>query len=280
MTDKRIHVKPIIRQNSWLGPGHDGEFMFSGTTYNPVVPRNSYTGAMVDPFAGMAKEDIAVIAEKLALNPQDFNVNKKENNFWANRGPRLTKDETILDLSTVEGFINYRILLCDTDHIAKSWQERNDKQTYKFALVDASEEAKTRRATADEKKNAYIRFGSFNNDVNKMKDFINFYYNKKRLPNRIGTDWKDDHFVSEVSRILEDDTHTFLDITNSPMYNEEIFVMQLVEKGILEYKNAMYYIVGEPQPVGNYDTMVKFLHDKKNNETKLQLKAKLDRAKG
>ena len=63
----------------------------------------------------------------MGLEINALSIYKKEDNYWENYRIRLTKQDTTLDLSYPEDFIKYKVLLANTNNIAKNVETLQDK---------------------------------------------------------------------------------------------------------------------------------------------------------
>ena len=81
---------------------------------------------------------------------KDLNVHKKDDNFWAGHMEKgnptlnykpyevtLPREGRTLDLNNIDDYLAYKVLTTNTHRwIAPSWENRYDRPTYWFAMVD------------------------------------------------------------------------------------------------------------------------------------------------
>ena len=279
LTNKKIKVRPITRQNGFYKSGHDGHFMFSGT--KQVIPAMlNKGGQIVDPFAGVADEDLEIIAKKLSKSVEDFSIYKDEKNFWKGwkensdwrRGFEVTldKEEKELDLSDPLDFIAYRVLVTNTDKIAPSWEERYNKGSFKWALVDTEDEVIEKVKSSDKKKQAYKEFGKMEDSDTRLTNFLRVY--GVTVPTNASKDWK----KAEVDKIIDTNIDNFLRIVEDPDYENRLFILDAVNvKAIKKTGTDEYSLLGG-KVMGTMKETIKFIKDPKNQPEVLTIKARLE----
>lgn len=279
LTNKKIKVRPITRQNGFYKPGHDGHFMFSGT--KQVIPAMiNKGGQIVDPLAGVADEDLEIIAKKLSKSPEDFSIYKDEKNFWKGwkegsdwrRGFEVTLDreEKELDLSDPLDFIAYRILVTNTDKIAPSWEERYNKGSFKWALVDTEDEVIEKVKSSDKKKQAYKEFGKMEDSDTRLTNFLRVY--GVTVPTNASKDWK----KAEVDKIIDTNIDNFLRIVQDPDYENRLFILDAVNAKAIKKTGTDEYSLLGGKVMGTMKETIKFIKDPKNQPEVLTIKARLE----
>lgn len=283
LVEKKIKIKPIHR-NGVVNKDIDGYFNGAKTKLSVPLTRS---GALVDPFQGVDEATIGIIAEKLAMKPADFNVNKKENNFWKNeygefkgtidykKGIEIPLDRTerILDLSNPIDFIEYRVLLANKEVIAPSLAEEKNKGSYKWALVDMDEEVTLKVKSSDKKKDAYKEFGKMEASDTKLRNFLRVY--GRTVAKNATKDW----MIGEVDGIIENEIDNFLTIVKDADYENRLFILDAVNAKAINKTGADEYSLLGGAKMGKYGTMkeaIAFIKDPKNQPEVLTIKARIE----
>ena len=139
LRNEKITVKYILNEKTGITDRNHPFFggLAQGAVINFVVPmlRN---GSLKNPLTKAEKKYLEYI---MGLDDNALSVYKAEDNYWDNYQVRLSKDDYILDLSTPKGYIDYKVLLANTDTVASSMDELNNnpKETYRFVLVSDKE---------------------------------------------------------------------------------------------------------------------------------------------
>ena len=152
LIDKKVKLEPITRQGKWLPPGHDGHFMYTGAKMNVCVPHNLSSKSLEDPLRDLSEEQVAELAERLSMKPEDFNVYKKKDNYWLNFEFYVDRAGLTIDLSNPVDFLKYKVCLTNKELIAPSWEERFNRGTYRFAIVDEEHEVEKAVVKEQDKK--------------------------------------------------------------------------------------------------------------------------------
>lgn len=280
LTKKRYVARPIHRKGGWLPPGHDSAFMNDGSTLGIVVPVMQ-GNVLSDPFKGLGftNDDKTILVNDLGIGDlQQFNIHVK-GSYWRGKTVSLDRNGLFLNLSKSEDLIKYLILRSDSERIAPSWNERFNKGTYKFALVEEGEEVQDKVSNLEEKKNAYLYFNKMDSNISKMKDFLFVYYltkkDAKRPPNDATIEW----LKNEIGRIIEDDLKIFLSIISDVDYTIKLLIQKSVSIGALNRDKHNYSFPGADRPVGTIEDLIEHLDDEKNQDAKMKLMHQVDNAK-
>lgn len=284
LTNKKIKVKPILRENPFYKKGHDGDFMFTGTHQNICAMKSAQSGQIVDPLKGMKEDDIKIIADKLTKKVEDFSIYREDKNYWKGWGTStgeylkgfevyLDKEVKTLDLSDPIDFLSYRVLITNTDKVAPSWNERYNKGSYKWAIVDEEDEVIEKVKASDKRKKAYMEFGKISESETKLTNFLRIY--GVNVPTNSTKDWK----KAEVDKIIDNDIESFLTIIEDTDYENKLFILDAMNaKAITKIKNDEYALLSG-KSIGSMKEAVKYFKDPKNNPELLLIKARLEGTK-
>jgi hypothetical protein len=275
LVNRKIIVKLIDRQGSWLSQmnkQHDGANLWSSASITFTgVPFDLETGALRDPLTREERMWFESSESGLGLSKNEMSVLKK-GNYWDNYSVSLNKEDKEIDLSTVNGYLDYKFLLAQVA-IAPTWDERFDSAEYKFVLVDQRDKQKKDSKRALTKKDAYMELGKLSGSITDMKLFLTVYNLEKNTGKTVSNIANEDDLVSEISVIVEEDTNKFLEIIRDKDYETRAFIEHCIIKGGIEkVGKAKYTIMGE-QEVFTLNQLIDFLKDVDNQAVYGKLRA-------
>jgi hypothetical protein len=223
---------------------------------------------------GMTQKEFFEKELGVNLNPTLPN----DDNFWrTDRRGRviLTKEGATLNLNQPLDMLKYLILMANTSLISPSYDQRNNKATYEFMVVDESKVTVKRLEEASVKADAYLKYAEITNSKAATIGFI------KSLGRAIpATAINDENWLkSEVLAIVDNDPKYFLEIVNHPQYSERIFVQEAIEAGAVIRKGEKRYTLDNGAELGDLTDTINYLLNPDNQEVKLRIKAKIDLAK-
>jgi hypothetical protein len=221
---------------------------------------------------------------KMGLEPGALNVYNKHNNFWDNTTEggiskvRLTKQDTILDLSSPVDYIKYKILLANTDFVAPNQQVLQDrrKATYKFVLITENEVNEVSRKKMNAKIQSYIEYGKVSEDADILRTIIEIITSKPLAKNS-----KLDFLQTKVGELIEANAKLFLSVITDPLLKTRVLIKNCVEQGFISKRGDFYYLRSDNTPLceGGEDPVLsnaaKYLSNPKRQEMKFALEAKL-----
>lgn len=181
----------------------------------------------------------------MGLDKDALSIYRRKDNYWSTSTKGcinkvvLTKQDLTLDLSIVDDYIKYKILLANDDRVCPSLSDLEDKpkSTYMFVLVNDKQEAKSIGKKANLKYECYVGYGKYkdNNDV--LRCIITLFDNKKVAP-----DTKLEHLQNMVTGFIESDPRRFLSIVNDELLEYKTLIKRCVEKGLINNRNNFYYV--------------------------------------
>lgn len=273
LTNKKIQVKPIIRDNSLLGKGHDGEFMYSGTQFSTQLPLSRVSGQFVHI---MDKDEQKAFEKELSLKDGDLSFYSRQSPFWSKFRVILDKEGKELDLSKPYDYITYKVLKEDR-RIAASWSERNASGEYKFALVDPEEEIQVSASKASINLEAYKIFGKIEENAERMQDLIKVMTGNKTKSTKL------DFLRGEIEKLIEKNAKVFVATYNDPNLSMKILIEKALDKGALERTtNKGYKLKGteDADAIGdNLTDTITYLLTKSNSDVLLRIKSQVDSGK-
>lgn len=278
MRGKTIKIMPIKR-SSWItDPNHEAAFLVGPATRNYSAPMDR-NGNIVCP---LSDEERAYFENPeisgMSYQAGDLSPYKEKNNFWKRHKIRLSKDPKVLKLDQPKDYIDYKLLLANTDEIAPSYADHKKKRSYKFMLV-SEETAIDNRLTKQKKlAKAYMFLGKINDNKEEMSNFLRIH--GKRIPFDATEKWLQD----ELGKMIENSLDAFLAIAGDNDRKTRLLILDAVEAGIVNKDGRKYFLQGGeplagPGEVPLMEAAVGFLKMKKNQDILIDIKARLENAK-
>lgn len=279
LRNERIIIKHVNKPSGMIiNPKHA---LFGGmaetatrTFVVPILSTGAYKAVLTD-------EERIYLEAIMGLENQTLSVYKKENNYWNSDNPAaivtLKKQDNYLDLSNPEQYIKYKILLANTDFIAKSMEELEDhpKATYQFVIISEGEESKSAGIKLSAKKLCYKELGKLNNDVDTLRTIIETIEGKPLSPNV-----NFDFLESKADELITADSKMFLKVITDPLLTTKVLIKKSIDAGLIGKKGDGYYLsdntpLCELNEDPTLNIAAKFLNAPKHQEIKFMLEAKL-----
>jgi hypothetical protein len=274
LPNRKVKVLPIIRRSSWLGKGHDGEFMFTGTSMPLSIPRNGQTGQLMNP---LTDDEALFLEKKLAKKEGDLSIYKApKENFWSRYYVKLDKDETLLDLSDPDQYIRYKVLLTNKELIAPSFEDRLNIPSARWMMVDVDHEVATEAREAELMQSVWMEFGAIQNSHNKMRNVLKIY-SEKSVPKNAKTDF----LKAEVKKVVELNPNKFIQIIKDDNFDMRCFIEDALEVGaIAKTGKNKYAIAGEPDDVYSITQIITELDPNGiNSDMYMKIKSQIEGSK-
>lgn len=274
---KRIIVRFVPRRTSITNPKHvlyGG--MSEGSAKYYTVPVLASTGAFKNVLTDSEKK---FLEEAMGLEYNALSIYKKENNFWANYQVRLTKQDNFLDLSDPNDYIKYKVLKANTDEIAGSLQDLQDrpKSTYQFVLIEEGESERQEGENISTIMKCYKEYGKIENDADTLRCIIEIL---DRRP--IAKNTKLEFLQGKINTLIQNNTKEFYSVITDSLLPTKVLIKKAVEQGVISRKGDFYYIKSDNSPLCNpnedptFTNAARFLNLPKNQELKLSIEAKLE----
>lgn len=260
LQNKKSYLKPVVKGGRMItSPAHVAYFQIEGANNWFQLPKNPVTGALINPFSCDEEKEFFETALDL-----DLNVNKKKDNFWHTFFVKVIKDYGLMH----EGYIfnladpmdNLRWRVTSKQNmVAPSWDERNNRGEYRFALVDEGYTEETEQNTTNKTIEAYTYFGGIQNSVKDMKDFMGVYYLEKKEMKFVPDDAEKEWLKKEIKKVIETELDLALKIINDPSAKIKNLILQAIRSGaIVKPARNKYDIPGEGVSY-TYDELVTYL---------------------
>ena len=273
---KKVALKPVVREGGWLPKGHDGEFMFTMATAEFCVPRDIRRGGRLAQV--LNEEEEQLIGEKLGAN-LSINRQDSENFFCIDKRSRVKvikkhdfdKEGMVLDLSDALDYLHYKILLANRDIIAPSWEERYNKPSYRFVLVDKDQEAIEHIKKGSLKAKAYEHYAAIKDSHQRMTKFLTVY--GQRPLKEVSVDF----LQSQLLNIIESNVNGYLTIANDPDYDNKLLIDDAVRVGALTKIGKTKYMLPGGDVIGSTtNEAIEYLTDKRNSEVAAKIRAQIE----
>ena len=237
LRQSRIIVR-LVPKETWLvkNPKHvlAGGMSEQSVRYYTVPVLSS--GVFKNVLTNAEKDYLEYI---MGLQANALSVYKSENNFWSNYMVRLTKQDTILDLSVPEDYIKYKVLLANTSTIAPSLEVLRDmpKATYQYVLIEEGAEERMAVKKVDVALECFELYGAIKNDHDKLRIIVEILDGRQTAPNV-----KMDYLQNRIYELINRDPKMFLGVIKDPMLDTKVLVKKAVERGHIIKRGNYYYL--------------------------------------
>lgn len=263
-------------------------FIHEGMTRSLELKRDKTTGEFIPIFDHVNKvitpqfpeEPMTELEFFSRMTGYDLSFTKEVKNFWAgwvSEGPnnkgkqpysvRLPKEGLTLNLSNVWDNITWRVLKTNDRYIAPSWEAKNAKPTYWFALVDE-------KVSVDVKKERIMLELKATEEFNKIKDhreLLMEFLIIKDPNNIIAKTASTDFLFGLVYDVLKNNPALFLSIVNDEYREDKILIFKAVRAGALKKIGNKYFSMGD-EPLGNLGDVISLL----NSPEKIEFRKKIE----
>ena len=276
LVKKRIIVRHIPKTNGMVNnPKH---ILYGGMAENAVryftIPRLT-SGMYVNVLTNTEKE---FLEEVMGLEYNALSIYKKENNYWDNFTVRLTKQDNYLDLSNPDDYIKYKVLLVNTDYIAKSLQDYEDrpKVTHQFVLIEEGEETQIAKNSMTSTMECYKVFGAIEKESLKLRVIL-----EAALAKPISANTKIEFLQTQINDVIQTNPKTFLAIAKDPLLDSKCLLKQGIEAGLIANRSGLLFLKEDNSPLcaaGEESTLnvaAKYINLPTNQNLKFGLEAKL-----
>ena len=249
---KVVRVMPVVRPNGFItDPEHEAAFLVGPATNNYTAPMGR-NGGIISPLTKEEREVLEAVMQK------DLSPYKEKDNFWKEYKVRLGKDTRTLRLDNPKEYIEYKLLLANTDRIAPDPKEAKRKRTYKYMIVSEDHELDTRLGAQAKLQEAYKFFGKIEDNNEEMISFLKIY--GKKVPHDATAKWLKD----EIGKIISENIGVFLDIARDENRKTKLLILQAVDAGVVVKDGRKFFLQGgeplsAPGEVPLIDAAVKFL---------------------
>ncbi len=274
LPQKTLKVK-YIKKRQGMAQGVTDDHVISGgllegaTRSFPVAMTR--TGALKNVLSKSEMEFF-----KKLMPEENFSVYGK---FWKDRRVKLKKQDTILDLSTPDGFLDYKVLLTWNQVIASSYSvyKNQPSPAYQFYIEDNAEIENVQKNLVEIKQKAYRLFAGIDQDKETMSAVL-FLIGGKRVSST-----KIDYLRSQVGLIVDKKPEKFNNLLEDDHFKTKCLVASAERLGVIKKSNSDY-VTAEGQPLtnkgktGTVANIVEYLNDPINNEVRELLVSRVENA--
>lgn len=275
---ERVIVRYIPRETGMISnPKH---VFYGGMSENSVriftVPILESNGKYVNV---LTNDEKIFLEEMMGLPFNALSIYKKENNYWDNFTVRLTKNETLLDLSDPNDYIKYKVLLANKDYIAGSLEQLQDtpKATYQYVIVSEADESKQSKLKLNSTMEAYKEFGKIENDADVLRTIIETIDGRPTSPTT-----KIEFLQTQADRLIQSDAKLFLKTITDPYLKTKVLIKRSIEAGLIAKRGDYLYLRSDNTPLcenneePTLSMAAKYLNSPKRQDIKFALEAKLN----
>lgn len=279
LPNKTVKVKFINRKRgmangSWVTKDHAiTGGMLNNSTKKLCVPmmKNKMLANV------LTNDEKEYLEGKEGLNMDLSVYSNKE--FWKDRFVTLRKGINLLDLSNPIDYIDYKILLANKDFIAPTWEARNNKLTYWFAIVEDGEEKKADRKQFNYKKEAFKMYSELEDNSNILRGIVKTILKK---PLARTTDIR--FLQDQVEKIIDESPEKFVSLLKDSSYEMKLLVSDAEDAGVIVVQNKQYITADGIElcyedEIASYSNAVKYLSDPLNQELVDIIKVKINKTK-
>lgn len=232
----------------------------------------------------LTPDEIAFFENYFGLPEGAMNFNAITNNYWTtyNRGyiNRVTLDKNgkRLDLSNAKDYIEYKILLANTEYICPNQEtlENFRKATYRFVLNNDNTVAMSAGKSADLKFELFEIYGKYKEDADMLRVICYLIEHKKVSPKT-----KIELLKSKVVSMMENRAKDCYAVMSSKNLEQKKVILIGVEKGIISDRNGFYYYTENGQKLSdeyeepNLNNAANYLADVANQELYFSISKKI-----
>ena len=214
--------------------------MAESATRTYVVPRLA-SGLYVNVLTDSEKNYLENI---MGLEQNALSVYRKTNNFWDDSNDTgisrvtLRKQDNILDLSSPEDYIKYKILLANKNFIAGSIEEYQDhpKATYQYVIMQEDSEMKQSKSEMNIVMQCYKEYGKVENDKDVLKMIIETLDGRPFAANS-----KLESLQGQINILIQRNAKSFLKVITDPYLKTKVLIRECIEQGIIARRGDYLY---------------------------------------
>jgi translation initiation factor 6 (eIF-6) len=257
---KKVYLRPVVRGGKMVSSSnHIAYFQMEGAKNWFQLPVIEQTGVLANPFTSDEEKEFF---DKLL--DTDLSIHRKKDNFWHTFFVKVIKDYNLMhdgyafDLSDPLDNLKYRVTKLQP-FVAPSWDQRLSRGEYRFALVDEGYQQEKEETTTNKTIEAYTYFGSIQNSLSQMKDFLGVYYLEKKEMKFVPEDADKEWLKKEIKKVIEHELDLALKIINDPYSKIKNTILKAMVSGaIVKSARNKYDIPGEGVSY-TYDELVQYL---------------------
>ena len=242
----------------------------------PLLMSGSYKNALT-------KAEKKFLEMAMGLEDNALSIYRIEDYYWEsdNAIVRLGKMDTILDLSTPDGYIKYKILLANSDTIAPSLDtlKTSPKATYRYVLIREGEEVKTLNKEMNVAMQASFELGKFLENKPVLRFAVETLEGKP-VSESSTLDW----LQAQAFKNMQSNPKLFIQILQDPYLETKVMIKDAIYAGLIKKRGDLYYKADNTPLCEGMDdptlaNAARYINAVKNQEYKLMLEAKIKASK-
>lgn len=238
----------------------------------PMLSNGTYRNVLTD-------NEKTYLEELLGLEVNALSVYNKKDNYWDNFLIRLTKQDTILDLSDPEDYIKYKVLLANKDTIAPSMKALKEakKATYEYVIMEPNEEFADSRNRVNNTMKCYEEFGAIKDNFDILRCVIETVDGRP-----VNANTKIEFLQAKATDLIAANPKAFLQTITDPLLATKVLIKKAVEAGLISKRGEYYYFREDGSPMcgpnedPTFTVAAKYLSLPQNQEIKFAIEAKIN----
>ena len=238
----------------------------------PVLSNGTYKNVLTD-------NEKTFLEEVLGLEVNGLSVYNKKDNYWDNFLIRLTKQDTILDLSDPEDYIKYKVLLANKDLIAPSMKQLREarRATYEYVIMEPNEEFSDSRNRVNNTMKCYEEFGAIKDKFDVLRCIIETVDGRT-----VASNTKIEFLQAKATDLIASNPKLFLETITDPLLNTKVLIKKAVEANLISKRGEYYYFREDGSPLcgpnedPTFTIAARYLSLPENQELKFAIEAKLN----
>lgn len=219
----------------------------------------------------------AYLEEVMGLEDNALSIYARENNYWKNFVVRLTKQDTVLDLSDPNDYIKYKVLLANKNFIAPSMRALKNapKSTYQFVIIESGDEYSDVKEQVNTTMKCYEEFGKVKDNFDILRCIIETLDGRE-----VAANTKIEFLQGKAYENINANAKLFLETITDPYLKTKVLIKKAVDAGIISVKGGYYYLRSDGSPLcghnedPTFSVAAAFLSLPKNQELKFSIEAK------
>ena len=238
----------------------------------PMLNNGTYRNVLTD-------DEKAYLEDILGLEYNGLSVYNKKDNYWDNYLIRLTKQDTILDLSIPEDYIKYKVLLANKDTVAPSMKVLREarKATYEYVIMEPNEEFSDSRNRVNNTMKCYEEFGAIKDNFDILRCVIETVDGRP-----VNANTKIEFLQAKATDLIAANPKAFLQTITDPLLATKVLIKKAVEAGLISKRGEYYYFREDGSPMcgpnedPTFTVAAKYLSLPQNQEIKFAIEAKIN----
>jgi len=279
LREEKVEVKPIVRQRSFFKKGHDGEFMFTGTTKGYMLPYSNSTRSYVNVFE--SDEEQKFFENKMSLKDGELSVYDRKSEYWTTFTVTISKEGKTLDLSIPSHMLEYKVLMANKKRISPTWEDRNSNPGFEFALVNESQVIDDNIKMSEKNERAMELFMKIRKSNKKMYDILRVLGANPQPQAKEDAKW----LKSEIDKIISQKQKApgilaiddFIRTAEDSKFSTELFVLDAMDIGEIVHRSGKYRLTSNEQLLGkSMSQVVDYFDSPGGREDKILIEQRLE----